>query len=172
MGVVAAQHVAHAGGRLLEGLVRGQIILIHGVEDAPVDRLQAVPHVGQRPAHDDAHGVLDVALLHLVHQIGGLYLLVWKPDSSGSYCGFLLMYLPHNLRDRVVHGGRPQGPPPQIAGGRFAVPGDFSFVGADAFIRPFLLPGRHRNVRPMWASAPTIRVPATLSVPQSLNSPG
>ena len=80
MGVVAAQHVAHAGGRLLEGLVRGQIILIHGVEDAPVDRLQAVPHVGQRPAHDDAHGVLDVALLHLVHQIGGLYLLVWKPD--------------------------------------------------------------------------------------------
>ena len=80
MGVVAAQHVAHAGGRLLEGLVRGQVVLIHGVEDAPVDRLQAVPHVGQRPAHDDAHGVLDVALLHLVHQIGGLYLLVWKPD--------------------------------------------------------------------------------------------
>ncbi len=80
MGVVAAQHVAHAGGRLLEGLVRGQVVLIHGVENAPVDRLQAVPHVGQRPAHDDAHSVLDVALLHLVHQIGGLYLLVWKPD--------------------------------------------------------------------------------------------
>ena len=69
MGVVPAQHVAHAGGGLLEGLVAGQVVLVHGVEDAPVDGLQAVPHVGQRPAHDDGHGVFDIGLLHLRHQV-------------------------------------------------------------------------------------------------------
>ena len=33
-----------------------------------VDGLQTVPHVGQRPAHDNGHGVFDVGLLHLRHQ--------------------------------------------------------------------------------------------------------
>ena len=69
MGMVAAQHVAHAGGGLLEGLIRGQIVLIQSVEDATVNGLQAVPHVGQGPAHDDAHGVVDVAGLHFVDQL-------------------------------------------------------------------------------------------------------
>ena len=65
-----------------------------------------------------------------------------------------------------------KGRPHKLRVGVSLFPAIFSFVGADAFIRPFLLPGRHRNVGPMWASAPTIRVPGTLSVPQSLNSPG
>ena len=29
-----------------------------------MDRLQAVPHVGQGPADDDAHGVVEVAGAH------------------------------------------------------------------------------------------------------------
>ena len=39
VGMVAAQHVAHAGGGLLEGLVGGQAVLIQGIEDAPVHGL-------------------------------------------------------------------------------------------------------------------------------------
>ena len=68
VGMIPAQHVAHAGGGLLKGLVRGQIVLIHGVEDPPVDRLQTVPDVGQGPAHNDAHGIFDIAGLHLLDQ--------------------------------------------------------------------------------------------------------
>ena len=88
MGVVFAQHVAHAGGGLLEGLVVGQAALIHGVEDPAVDGLQAVPHVRQGPAHDDGHGVLDIGLLHLRHQGGDFDLLVRVPDLLRVVLGF------------------------------------------------------------------------------------
>ena len=70
VGMVFAQHVAHAGGRLFEGLVRGQAAFVHGVEDPPVDRLQAVPHIRQGPANNDAHGVFDIGPFHFLHQVG------------------------------------------------------------------------------------------------------
>ena len=57
-------------------------------------------------------------------------------------------------------GGR-KGRPHKLRVGVSLFPAIFSFVGADAFIRPFLLPGRHRNVGPMWASAPTAWLEAT-----------
>lgn len=41
-----------------EGLVVLQAQLVHGVQDAAVHRFEAVPHIRQRPAHDDRHGVL------------------------------------------------------------------------------------------------------------------
>ena len=31
VGVVVAQHIAHGGGALSEGLVVGQVVLVHGV---------------------------------------------------------------------------------------------------------------------------------------------
>ena len=68
VGVVAAQHVAHGGGALAEGFVVGQVILVHGVEDAAVDGLEAVPHVRQGPAHNDAHGVVNIGFFHLRDQ--------------------------------------------------------------------------------------------------------
>lgn len=33
-----------------------------------MDGLQAIPHVRESPAHDDAHGVLNVGFLHLGDQ--------------------------------------------------------------------------------------------------------
>ena len=33
-----------------------------------MDRLQAIPHVGQGPAHNDGHGIFDIGLLHLRNQ--------------------------------------------------------------------------------------------------------
>src|SRR3712207_8837917 len=35
-------------------------LLVHGIKDAPMHRLQAVAHIGQRPAHDHAHGVIQI----------------------------------------------------------------------------------------------------------------
>ena len=89
VGVIPAQHVAHAGGGLLKGLVRGQVVLVHGVEDAPVHGLQAVPHVGQRPAHNDAHGIFNIGFLHLRHQRGLHNVLVRIPDLLRIVLGFL-----------------------------------------------------------------------------------
>ena len=80
MGVVLTQHIAYAGGGFLEGFVGGQATLVHGIQDSPVDGLQAVPHIGQGPAHDDGHGVVDVAVLHLLDQLGLHDVLVGEGD--------------------------------------------------------------------------------------------
>ena len=89
VGMIPAQHIAHAGGGLFKGPVGGEVVLVHGVENTPVDGLQAVPHVGQRPAHDNGHGVLDVRLLHLRHQ-GRLHnVLLGIPDLLRIVLGFL-----------------------------------------------------------------------------------
>ena len=74
VGVVPAQHSANGVGALAVGLLRPQGVLVHGVEDAPVHRLQAVPHVGQGPLYNDRHGVVQEGLLHLLFQVNGNYL--------------------------------------------------------------------------------------------------
>ena len=39
---------------------------MHGVENAAMDRLEAVARIGQRARHDHAHGVIEVGAFHLV----------------------------------------------------------------------------------------------------------
>ena len=93
VGMVPAQHVAHTGGGLFERLVTCQVVLIHGVEDPAVHRLQAVPHIRQGAAHDDAHGVLNIGVLHLRHQ-GRLHdMLIRIPN----FFGIVLRFFTHSL---------------------------------------------------------------------------
>ena len=108
VGVIPAQHVAHAGGGLLKGAVAGEVVLVHGVENTPVDGLQTVPHVGQRPAHDNGHGVFDVGLLHLRHQRALDNVLVREADLLGIVLGFLthiLLLLVRGLGGQIVPHG-------------------------------------------------------------------
>ena len=63
--VILAQYIAHHGSALLERPPGREPQLVHGVENAPVHRLESVAHVRQRPGHDDAHRVVDERLLHL-----------------------------------------------------------------------------------------------------------
>ena len=80
--------LGHAGQRVVDRAVAVRVIFTHdvtddaarlavgapgdiarflaGVEDAAVDRLQAVAHVGQRAADDHRHGIIEVAGLHLL----------------------------------------------------------------------------------------------------------
>ena len=58
--VVLAHHLADDEGALAVGPGRLQAEVVHRVEHAAVDRLQAVAHVGQRPADDHAHRVIEV----------------------------------------------------------------------------------------------------------------
>ena len=67
-----AHRVADGARRLVVGAVGGEIELLHRVEDAPVNRLEAVADVGQRAAHDHAHGVIEIAALHFVEDRDGL----------------------------------------------------------------------------------------------------
>ena len=64
--MVFAHHVADDAGGLAERVRRIVAALLHRVEDAPVHRLQPVAHVGQRPAHDHAHRVIEVGAFHLL----------------------------------------------------------------------------------------------------------
>ena len=72
MGVVLAHHVADDARALAGRPVVVVAALAHGVEDAPVHRLEAVAHVRQRARHDHAHGVVEVRALHLLLERDGL----------------------------------------------------------------------------------------------------
>ena len=54
------------------GAVRLQAELVHRVEHAAVDRLEAVADVGQRPADDHAHRVVEVRRAHLLLELARL----------------------------------------------------------------------------------------------------
>ena len=67
--MVLADHVAHHPRRFAIGTVVVVALLVHGKQHAPVHRLEAVAHVGNGPAHDDAHGVFHVGIAHLVFDV-------------------------------------------------------------------------------------------------------
>ena len=68
VGVVLAEHVAYHASALAVRAVRGEPQLVHGVEDPPLHRFEAVAHIRQRPSHDHAHRVFEVRALHLLMQ--------------------------------------------------------------------------------------------------------
>ena len=65
MGVVLPEYLANDASGLLEAGVRPNTHVVHGVQDTPVDRLEAVARIGKRPGHDHAHGVVQVGGAHL-----------------------------------------------------------------------------------------------------------
>ena len=69
VGVIGTQHGTDGVGALVVGLRRVKTSLVHGVENPSVDRLETVAHIGKRSRHDNAHGVIQKALLHLVLQV-------------------------------------------------------------------------------------------------------
>ena len=68
MGVVLAEHVAHHTGALAVWAIWGQTQLVHRKQNPPLNRLEAVAHIWQRPPHDHAHRVLEIRALHLLMQ--------------------------------------------------------------------------------------------------------
>ena len=64
--MVVAAGVARDLGALHPGRARGEVEIVHGDENPPLRRLEAVAHVRERPAHDHAHRVREVAILELL----------------------------------------------------------------------------------------------------------
>ena len=67
--VVLTDDVTDDTGRLLVGLIPVDAQLVHRVEHAPMHRLETVPNVRECTADDDAHGVVEVRLPHLVFEV-------------------------------------------------------------------------------------------------------
>ncbi len=64
--VIFAHHIADHARGLHVFLVGRMALLVHRVENAPVHRLEAVARIGQRPRHDHAHRVIEIAALHFL----------------------------------------------------------------------------------------------------------
>ena len=71
MRVVVAHHFADDLGRLAVAAIRAQPGLEHAVQDAPLNGLQTVSHVGQRASDNHAHRVVEIRLLHLDFDVDG-----------------------------------------------------------------------------------------------------
>jgi hypothetical protein len=71
--MVETHRLSHNLGALCVFLVVLQAHLLHGVEHAPVYRLQSVTHIRQRAANDNRHGVVEIRSPHLIFNVDGLY---------------------------------------------------------------------------------------------------
>ena len=66
MGVIFTDHVADHARRFLVRLVVIVAEHTHRVQHAPMYRFQTITHIRKRTADNDAHGVVQVGLTHLV----------------------------------------------------------------------------------------------------------
>ncbi len=72
VGVIFAQHFTDDTRALLVRPGVHQIeVVIHGVENAPMDRLEPIAHIRQGARHDHAHGVIEVGVLHGAGDVDG-----------------------------------------------------------------------------------------------------
>ena len=55
VGMVTSQHVTNHRGALTGLSIVVQALLVHGVENAPMNRLESIPHVWQGTTHNDRH---------------------------------------------------------------------------------------------------------------------
>ena len=71
MGMVVAHDVANYLSGLGVLLVKLEAHLLHAVEDAAMDGLEAVADVGECAPDDDRHGVVEVGPAHLLFDVDG-----------------------------------------------------------------------------------------------------
>ncbi len=72
MRMIVAHHVADDLGAFAVRLAGDHAAFLGGKQNAAVNRLQPVAHVRQRPAHDHAHRVIEIAGLHLIDDVDPL----------------------------------------------------------------------------------------------------
>ncbi len=84
MRVVFLKDFANDGGAFVVLRRWSHPLLVHSVDNSPLDRFQPIADVGQGAGDDDAHRVIEVRLLHLVgdgdgenFSLFGLLFLIW-----------------------------------------------------------------------------------------------
>ena len=69
VGMIFAENFAHHAGALSIRTIAGQSQLVHGIENSPMHRLEAVAGIGEGPTHDHTHRILQIGARHLVTEI-------------------------------------------------------------------------------------------------------
>ena len=69
MWVIVTHHVADDLGALAIGPSGDEAAFLAREKNAPVDRLEPVTHIGERPAHDHAHRVIEIAGFHFIDDV-------------------------------------------------------------------------------------------------------
>ena len=90
--VILAQHFTNDTGRFFVTGTCAQPHVMHGVQDAPVDRFQPITGIRQGASNDHAHGVIQVCLLHLAINIDLL--------NQANFHALTLRWLPQDRCDR------------------------------------------------------------------------
>jgi hypothetical protein len=70
MRVIVTAGIASDLCAFLSSAVGAKIQIVHGDQNTPLGRLQAVTHVRQSTTNDDAHGVRQIASPHLILDVG------------------------------------------------------------------------------------------------------
>ena len=73
VGVEFTEHVTDGTRRFLVLGIRIQPQLTHGIDDPPLNRLQAVADMRQGTVHDHVHGVIEVGIFGEVSQRSAFY---------------------------------------------------------------------------------------------------
>ena len=81
--MIVAHDVADDFGGLGVLLVELQAHVLHAVEDAAMDGLEAVTDVGQSAADDDGHRVVEIAAAHLLLDVDGEH---GESTGTGGRC--------------------------------------------------------------------------------------
>ena len=66
MGVVLTDDITHDTSALHGRLVGNHAQLVHTEHDAAVHRLKAVSRIRERTGHNHAHGIAQIAILHVL----------------------------------------------------------------------------------------------------------
>ena len=66
MGVIFTHDVADDAGTLPRRLAVVVTTFAHCIENAAVNRLQPIPHIGERARNDHAHRIIEIGALHLL----------------------------------------------------------------------------------------------------------
>ena len=64
MGMIFTHRITDDTGTLSVRLVRSVVQFDHGIQNTSLNRFQSIPHIRKGPRSDDAHGIVDIRLLH------------------------------------------------------------------------------------------------------------
>ena len=86
------QHLTHDTGGFLVGCVGTQSQLLHGIQYAAVDRLQAIACVGKGAGDDHAHRIIQIRITHLGIDINllDISVLAVRGNLGGFVCHLFL----------------------------------------------------------------------------------
>ncbi len=81
VGMILTNDITHHTGGFLIRFIPVVVQLTHGKKHPAMNRFEAIPDIGKGPADDDAHGIFEIGLLHLLLDACHIVVLVYHSLS-------------------------------------------------------------------------------------------